>query len=212
MEKQQIQKALEELKKQSKKRKFNQSYDLILNLKGIDTKSTPLDFFVDLPYPSRKVKIAAFVGSELAEQSQKFCDLTIKEADFSKYQDIKDMNKLVQDYDYFIAQANIMPQVAQSFGKTLGIKGKMPNPKLGCVVPPNANLEPLTTKLHASVRLTAKKATNLQCLIGKEDQSDEQIVENILAVYNKVTKKLPQEKHNLKSLQLKLTMSKPVKI
>jgi ribosomal protein L1 len=105
-----------------------------------------------------------------------------------------------------------MPKVAQVFGKVLGPKGKMPNPKQGCVVPPNASLEPLIKKLQSTVRLSAKKGTNLQCLVGKEDQPDGEVVENILTVYNSTIKKLPQEKHNIKNIQLKLTMSKPIKI
>jgi large subunit ribosomal protein L1 len=209
--KEQIQKVIEQLKKE-KKRNFSQSYDLIINLRGVNTKTNPLNFFINLPHPKpKKSKIAAFVAQELTEQADKFCDLIIKETDFPKY-DTKALKKLVGEYDYFIAQANLMPKVAQVFGKVLGPKNKMPNPKLGCVVPPNANLEPLTKKLQSLVKLSAKKATNLQCLVGKEKQVEEQIVDNILEIYNSTLKQLPQEKHNIKNVQLKLTMSKPVKI
>lgn len=211
MDEQQIQKAIEQLKTE-KKRKFSQSYDLIINLKSIDIKTNPLDFSITLPHPKpKKVKIAAFVAQELTEQANKFCDLAVREVDFSKY-DKKAQKKLAGDYDYFIAQANLMAKVAQTFGKFLGPKGKMPNPKLGCVVPPNANLEPLIKKLQTMIELSAKKGANLQCLVGKENQPDKQIVDNVLAVYNSVLKQLPQEKHNIKNAQLKLTMSKPVKI
>lgn len=211
MNKEQIQKALEQLKQQ-KKRNFSQSYDLIINLKNIDTKTNPVEFFITLPHPKpKKPKIACFVAPELTEQADKFCDLTIKETGFPTYNK-KALKKLASEYDYFIAQVNLMPKVAQTFGKVLGVKGKMPNPKLGCVVPPNANLEPLTKKLQLTVKLSAKKATNLQCLVGKQDQPEEQIIDNILTVYNQTLKQLPQEKHNIKNTQLKLTMGKPVKI
>lgn len=211
MNKEHIQKAIEQLKKE-KKRKFSQSYDLIINLKNIDVKTNPLDFFVAVPYSGpKKLKIAAFVAQELAGQADKFCDLTIREIDFPKY-DKKALKKLAEEYNYFIAQTNLMPKVAQVFGKVLGPKGKMPNPKLGCVVPPNANLEPLIKKLQSTIKLSAKKGTNLQCLIGKENQPDEEIIDNALIVYNSTLKQLPQEKYNIKNVQLKLTMSKPVKI
>ena len=39
MDKQQVQKAIEELKKNSPKRKFTQSYDLVINLKNLVIKS-----------------------------------------------------------------------------------------------------------------------------------------------------------------------------
>ncbi len=212
MNKQQVEKAIKELKKGTK-RKFSQSYDLIINLKGINPKSENVDFFVTLPHPKpKKPKIAIFSGPELKDQAKQVCDLVITEADFPKYADPKAIKKLAQEYDYFIAQANLMAKVAQNFGKVLGTKGKMPNPKLGCVVPPNANLEPLIKKLQATVRLSNNKATNLQCMIGKEDQSDDHIAENAVAVYNSTIKNVPQEKQNIKNVQLKLTMGKPVKI
>ncbi|HLD72276.1 MAG TPA: 50S ribosomal protein L1 [Candidatus Nanoarchaeia archaeon] len=212
MDKEQIKIALEELKK-GKKRNFSQSYDIIINLRNLDLKQAPLDFIVNLPHPfGKKIKIAAFVDQLLREQAHKFCDLTIEEPDFIKYKDKKIAKKLAGEYDYFIAQATLMSKVAANFGKILGTKGKMPNPKLGCVVPPNANLEPLAKKLRLSVRLATKKGTNLQCLIGKDNQSEAEIIENILTVYQTVLKQVPNETHNIKSVLLKLTMSKPVKI
>ncbi|MEK6900310.1 MAG: 50S ribosomal protein L1, partial [Nanoarchaeota archaeon] len=105
-----------------------------------------------------------------------------------------------------------MPKVAAIFGKSLGARGKMPNPKLGCVVPPNVNLEPLVKKLATTIRLSAKKGTNLQCQVGKEDQSEEQIIDNILTVYQTAIKQLPNEAHNVREVMLKLSMGKPVKI
>lgn len=214
MDKEQVQNALDELKKLPK-RKFSQSYDLIINLKNIDLKVNPVDLFVALPNPrGMKLKIAAMVDQELAEQANKFCDLTIRENEFAKYSaDKKLAKRLASEYDYFIAQANLMPKIAAVFGRFLGTKGKMPNPKAGCVVPANANIELLVKKLNQTIHLTAKKALNLQCLVGKEGQKDEDIVNNILAAYQNVAKHMPQdENQNIKNICLKLTMSKPVKI
>lgn len=212
MDKEQVKKGIEEIKKQPQK-KFSQSYDLIINLKNIVIKSNPLDLFVTLPHSKGKqIKVAAFVDQELTEQAQKFCDLTIKEPDFPQYADKKKAKKLAESYNYFIAQASLMPKVAAAFGKVLGVKGKMPNPKLGCVVPPNANLEALMKKLNLTVRMQAKKATNMQCMVGKEDQPEDEIIENIQAVYQAVLKKLPNDVQNVKNVFLKLTMGKPVKL
>lgn len=213
MNKEQIHQALEEVQKQPQK-KFVQSYDLIINLKDYDVKQSPLDFFVNLPSPKgKKVKIAAFVDQQLADQASKFCDLVIRDTEFDKYkEDKKAAKKLAQHYDCFIAQATLMPKIAALFGKALGARGKMPNPKLGCVVPPNANLEPLVKKLGTTVRLSAKKGSNLQCVVGKQDQPEAQIVDNILAVYQAAVKQLPNETHNVKEILLKTTMGKPVKV
>lgn len=212
MNKQEVQKALTELKENSK-RNFTQSYDLIINLKNIVVKTNPVDFFVTLHHPKgKKVKVAAFVDQQLADEAEKTCDLVVRESEFGSYTDKKKLKKLADTYDYFIAQANIMPKVAAAFGKVLGVKGKMPNPKLGCVVPPNASLGPLVEKLNKTVRMRANKATNLQCLVGKEDQPDEEIIDNIITVYQSTVKNLPNEIQNVKNVSLKLTMGKPVKL
>ncbi len=212
MDKEQVQKVIEELKK-NPKRKFTQSYDLIINLKNLVIKSNPVDFFVTLHYPKgKKIKVAAFVDVQLADAANEACDLVIREADFPKYADKKVQKKLAEGYDYFIAQANLMPKLAQAFGKVLGTKGKMPNPKLGCVVPPTANLKLLVDKLNKTVRLSAKKGLNLQCLVGKEDQREEEVIDNILTIYQTALKQLPEEKQNIKNVALKLSMSRPVRI
>ena len=122
------------------------------------------------------------------------------------------MKKLAEEYDYFIAQASLMPKVAVAFGRVFGPKGKMPNPKLGCVVPPNVNFGPLISKLNNTVRMVAKKATNLQCIVGKENQPEEEVIDNILTVYQVTLKQLPQEEQNIKGAMLKLTMSKAVRL
>ncbi|HLC88946.1 MAG TPA: hypothetical protein VJG49_02835 [Candidatus Nanoarchaeia archaeon] len=213
MNKEQVQKALQELQKQPQK-KFVQSYDLIINLKDYDVKSAPLDFFANLPAPKgKKVKIAAFVDQQLADQAGKFCDFVIRDTEFDKYkEDKKAAKKLAQNYDYFIAQATIMPKIAAVFGRALGGRGKMPNPKLGCVVPPSANLEPLVKRLGTTVRLSAKKGTNIQCIVGKQDQPEAQLIDNILTVYQTVIKQLPNEAHNIREVLLKTTMGKPIKV
>jgi len=212
MDKAQIQKALADIKAQPP-RKFTQSYDLVINLKNLELKSNPVDLFVTLPFPKGKsVKIAAFVDRELVEQATKFCDLAIRESEFIKYNEKKTAKKLGEQYNFFIAQASLMPKIAANFGKVLGIRGKMPNPKLGCVIPPNANVEALVKKLKHTVRLQAKKGLNLQCIVGKEDQPEEQIIDNILTAYNAVVKHLPNELQNIKNVTLKLSMGKPVKV
>ena len=212
MNKEQISKAIAELKGIEKKRNFSQSYDLIVNLKNFDPKTNSVDIFITLPHSiGKKPKTAAFVGQELEKSAKENCDLVITETDFASF-DQKKSKKLAQEYDYFIAQAPLMPKIAKSFGKALGIRGKMPNPKLGCVVPPNANLAPLVKKLGKSVHVATKKATNLQCMVGKEDMSEEDLIENILSAYTAIVKAVPNELQNIKKVQLKLTMSKPVTV
>ena len=122
MDKEQVLKALTELRAETKKRNFSQSVDLIINLKNINTKSSPVNFFAVLPKPKGKaVKVAAFLGQELTEQGKEVCDLVITEAEFAEYKaDPKKIKKMAESYDFFIAQATIMGKMAGTFGKILG--------------------------------------------------------------------------------------------
>ncbi len=208
-----ILKALKQLR-ETKKRKFTQSVDLIIALKDLNLKnpSETVDFYINLPAKIlKKRKVCAFVGTELFDQAKKFCDKTITVADFDKY-DKKAMKKLASEYDYFIAQANVMVKVAAKFGRVLGTRGKMPNPKAGCVVPPNANLQALVERLQSLVHIKAKKLPVIYVTAGLESASDDDLIKNITFIINNVIRHLPKEKLNIKSVYLKLTMSKPVKL
>lgn len=208
--------ALQKAKAESKKRKFSQSVDLIVNLKGLDMKKTEnqIDLFVQLHYPlGRRITVCALVGAELQDEASKTADKTILSDDFDTYaKDKKLAKKLARQYDYFIGQANIMPKIAQVFGKTLGTKGKMPNPKAGCIVPPKTNLKPLVDKLQKQVRISAKTSPVVHTSVGREDMEDEQVADNIITVYNAIIGRLTGGEHNIKSVYLKLTMGKPVKV
>lgn len=213
MDKEQIKKAFEELNK-SPTRKFKQKYDLIITLKNIDIKKEPVDVFVHLPHSKgRKVSVCALVGQELAEAAKAACNEVIREKDFIMYkEDPKKTKALARKYDYFIAQSNLMPQIAAIFGKFLGQRGKMPNPKAGCVLPPNGNVKAIVDNLQKTIRLLAKTMPAMQVMMGSEEMKEEEVIENILAAYTTLTKALPMEEQNIKAVLLKKTMSKPVKV
>lgn len=216
MQKSDIIEALNKAKAESPKRKFNQSYDLIMNFTGLDLKKAEhqVDQFVQLHYaPGRKVKVCALVGPELKDNANESVDFVVLSDDFDKYaKDKKITKKLASDYQFFIGQANIMPKIASAFGRVLGSRGKMPNPKAGLIVPPNANLKPLHEKLQKTVRASAKTAPVMQCVIGKEDLPEEQLADNALMIYNTVVNALPNGEHNVKNVFIKLTMGKPARV
>lgn len=212
MDKNNLIKAIQELKKSSQKRNFRQSVDFIVTFRNFDPKKTPLDFYLDLHYPRGKnVSVCAFVGPELKEEA-KNCDEMIMADDFPKYtKDKKLIKALARKHNFFIAQANLMGKVATTFGRILGTRGKMPNPKAGCVVPPKASLKPLHTRLQKLLKIKAKAAF-IQCPMGSEEMPEEQVADNILTLYNALVHHLPLERYNIRTMKLKLTMGKPVKI
>lgn len=210
-------KILEVLKilRQEKKRNFSQTFDLVINIKDLDLKKTEnqIDAFVTLPHAFKKRKVCALVGPESLEEAKKVCDEVILKDDFERYAgDKKFVRKLVSNVDFFIAQANVMVDVARAFGKILGPKGKMPNPKAGAVFPPKTPIAPICEKLQNMIQLKVKTALTAQVPVGTESMKDEEILDNIVSVYDYLIRHLPNEDKNIKSVSLKLTMSKPYRI
>ena len=212
MDNKDILKAIQQARKNAKKRKFSQTIDLIINLQSLDIKKEDqkINAFVTLPHQrGKKIKIAALIGQELATKAKGVCDHIILEENF-KSTDKKEIKKIASDSGFFIAQANIMPKIASSFGKILGPRGLMPNPKAGCVVPPTGELKPVIEKLQRVVHIQTKSELSVKAPVGNEDMKDEDILANAMAIYNNVLHSLPQEKNNIKNVMIKLTMGKPV--
>ena len=217
MDKKEILESIKLAKEVSKKRNFKQSFDLVINLKNLNLKKPEenLLLFTQLNHPTgKKVKICALVDYDLEKQAKETCDLVIMKDEFPKYENKKkDLKKIARAYDYFIAQADIMPKVATLFGRILGPLGKMPNPKVGCVIPGNLpTIKPLVDKLKSTIKLQTKNELTVKTLIGHESMKDDEIADNILAVYSFVLHSVPQEKNNIKSVLVKLSMGSAVEI
>ncbi len=209
MDKEQILATLKKLREISPKRNFKQSLDIILNLRGLDLKKPEhqVNMFVALPYGTgKKISVCAFVDSDMEPKAKEACDETITLEQFERFKLKSVVKKLAAKYDVFIAQASIMPKVATVFGRYLGPRGKMPNPKMGGVLAPNANLKQLCERLQKTVYLITKNEPTVKCRVGNEDSKDEEIAENVAAVYSSVVSKLPNDVQNVKSTMIKLTM------
>ena len=216
MEKTKIVSAIKKLRTDSQKRKFKQNIEMVVTLTGLNLKKPEeqIEFFAMLPHTRGKAaKVCALIGPELKEEAEKVCDKIILQQEFPGFQNDKKRTKqLANEYDFFIAQANIMAQIAGTFGKVFGPRGKMPNPKAGCVVAPKATLKSLYDKLQKTVKINAKTQLQVQCRIANEEDNEEQIAENTESLYTQIVQHLPQHEANIKAVYLKLTMSKPVKV
>lgn len=200
-----LSKALVELRK-GKARKFNQSVDFIVNLRKFDPRKNSLNIFVSVPHKVKDKKSCAFL-----EVKNKNVE-TITGEEFRKYADKKEVEKLVRKYDFFIAQASLMPKVAATFGRVLGPAGKMPSPQLGIIM--NADektISELKEKVNNSIKIRTKEPS-IKIPIGNEKMKDEDLVENMIIAYNAILKNLPKGKENVKNIEIKFTMTKPQKI
>ncbi len=203
--KQDLKKALTELRKE-KERKFEQSVDLIINLKKFDVKKNSINLFVPLKHKIKDKKICGFLESKNKNIE------TITPEEFKKYSDKKELHKLVKKFDFFASQASLMPKVATTFGRVLGPVGKMPSPQLGILTNIDDNsIDELKRKVNNSVKIRTKEPS-IKLSVGKQSMKDEDIIENILTIYNAILKVLLRGKENIKNIEIKFTMTKPKKI
>ena len=186
--------------------KFDQTLDLIINLKDYDIKKNSINTFVMLPHKFKDKMVAAFF-----EKKSSLVD-TITKDEFDNFKDKKKMKKLVKEYDFFLASAKLMPSVAASFGRVLGPFGKMPSPQLGVLMTEDpAVIKSNIEKIDKAIKLRTKEPS-IKVSIGKQSSKDEDLAENAVMVYNEVFKNLPKNKENLRNVLIKFTMSKPVKV
>ncbi len=198
-------KALAELRK-GKERKFDQTVDLILNLQKFDHKKNSINLSITVPFKIKDKKIAGFF-----ETKREGVD-TITKDSFKKYSNKNEMKKLVKKYDFFMAEGKLMPIIATTFGRVLGPAGKMPSPQLGLLMQvEDKAIEELKKKINNSIKIRANESS-IKLSIGKQSMKDEEIIENIMTVYNAVLKALPRDKENIKNVEVKFTMTKPQKI
>lgn len=204
--------AVKEAKEKTEKRNFNQSVELILNLKDIDMKSPEgkLQEIVELPHSSEKTnKICVIASGELALKARKArADLVIEKADLESLAGKKrELRKIANEHDFFIAEAPLMPTVGKVLGPVLGPRGKMPIP-----VPPTADIASLIEKHRKTVVVRLRNQPILQCRVGTENMKEEEIAENIQVILRSVEGKLKKGTKNIKCAYIKTSMGKPVKI
>ncbi len=203
--KQDLQKALTELRK-GKERKFDQTLDLIINLQKFDPKKNSVNLVIPVPFKIKDKKICAFL-----ETKNKNVE-TVTKDEFKKYSDKNKLKKLVKNFDFFIAEGKLMPVVATTFGKILGPVGKMPSPQLGIMMQVNDKaIEELKERINNSIKIRVKEAS-VKLPIGKQSMKDEDLIENIMTVYNAILKEMPRGNENIKNIEIKFTMTKPQKI
>jgi len=210
--KDEIARALGELRKNIVKKKFAQSIDLVVKLREVDLKKPEnrINETIALPNPPEKpLKICVIASGDLATRAKAAgADLLVGRQELENLgKDKKAARKLAVDYDFFIAEAPLMPLVGRGLGSFLGPRGKMPTP-----VPPNAAIDQIVSGHRKMVRVRMREQPVLQCRIGTENMTDDKLIENAQAVVSRIEQKLERGFKNIAEILLKSTMGKPVKV
>ena len=147
MDSNEIKQKIKELRDSSSKRKFKQTFDLVINLQGMDLKKPEhkVDLGIKLSnsIKPKKLKICAVVDQSV-EGAEKVFDKVLYSNDLDSLKgNMKEIRKITHGYDKFVVQANYMPLFAQVLGRYLGPLNKMPSPKLGMVIGPKSPIKDL---------------------------------------------------------------------
>ncbi len=207
-----LMKALRELREKTKKRNFNQSIELIINLRDIDVSKPEnrIREFIELPHPiGKKVKVCVFASGDAALRARRAgADMVLEREEIeSLMNDKKRQRQIAKQFDSFIAIAPLMPLVGRVFGAILGPRGKMPTP-----ISPAADMEREIERHRKLVMVRTRGQPVLSCRVGTEDMSDEEIIDNIEAVLSRIEGKLGRGIKNIASIYIKATMGPPVKV
>jgi len=204
--------AVKEAKEKSGKKKFNQTVDLIFDIQEIDMKAPEgkIQEIVELPHATGKPnKVLIVASGELALKARKAnADNVIERADLEGLAGKKkELRKIASDYDVFVSEAPLMSLVGRILGPVLGPRGKLPVP-----VPINADIASVIAKHRKTIVVRMRNQPIIQCSVGTENMSEEELFDNIQAVLRVLEGKLKRGLKNVKLAYIKTSMGTPVKI
>lgn len=197
-----------EAKKDSKERKFKQALELIMVFKDIDVKKGfAINETVQLSKTSAPASVCIMATGDMGTKAKAAnADKVIDAAELEQISANKrESRKLINKYDFFLADTKIMPTVGKTLGQLLGPRGKMPTP-----VPFNAPIESFLERFRSSIKVRVRGSLSMSCKIGTETMEDAELAANANAVINMVKTKLPNGEKNIKKIMIKTTMGKVI--
>jgi large subunit ribosomal protein L1 len=203
---QEIVEAVKKAKEDSKPRNFTQSIDVVINIKDLDVKKPENRFDEEVFLPNGRgkgIKIAVIADGELAISAKNAgADLVITKEELQEMgKDRKQAKKMANEYTFFVAQADMMPQVGRFLGPVLGPRKKMPKP-----VPATVKPDPILERLSNTVKIRIKDQPVIQAIVGSQDMDDELIADNVEAVLGVLDRNLEKGRNQIKSMYIKTTM------
>lgn len=201
-----VKKALEA----AKPRAFKESVEVAINLRDVDL-SVPknrVDDEVVLPRGrGKEIKVCVFASGELALKAKAVADLVIQPQEIEEYAGNRvKARTLARDFDFFIAEAPLMPIIGKRLGVVLGPRGKMPRP-----VPPTADPTNMIRNMRNTVRMRSKDRRTFHAPIGTRDMAAEDLAENLDFLLRRLVGKLERGQFNIQSAYVKTTMGPAVR-
>ena len=205
----QLAEVITKAKEETKKMKFKQSLELIINFKDIDVKKGfAINEVVQLPKTNSPATVCVIATGEMSQKAKAAkADSVIGNEELAKFEANKrESRKFINKYDFFLADTKIMPTVGKALGQLLGPRGKMPTP-----VPFDAPIDAFLARFRTSIKVRTRASLSISCKIGDESMEDSDLAINAFTVLSAIEKKLPNGEKNIRKVLIKTTMGKPVK-
>jgi large subunit ribosomal protein L1 len=188
--------------------KFVESVELHANL-NIDPKyaDQQLRTTVTLPHGIGKQVVIAVLTDE-----ENFEEAKAANADIIGNDDlIEQITKSNINFDLLIATPNMMTKLAK-LGRVLGPKGLMPSPKSGTVT--TTLTETLNEFKKGKFEYKADKTGIVHVNFGKVDFTNQQLIENVRALYQSIEQNRPSGVRGkyFKNLYISTTMGSSIKL
>jgi len=207
----QLVEVIKKAKESEKTRKFQQSIELILVFKDIDVKKGfAISETIQLPKKmSKSASVCIIAAGDLGIKAKNAkADRVMNEAELVQLgKNKRESRKVINKYDFFLADTKLMPTVGKVLGQLLGPRGKMPTP-----IPFNAPVEALLERFRTSVGVKVKGSLSLSCKIGEESMDDADLAANANTIAAAIEKKLPNGDKNIRKIMIKTTMGKAIRL
>jgi len=200
---------IKEAKATDKERKFKQSLELIMVFKDIEVKKGfSINETIQLPKTNSPAAICVMASGDMGLKAKNAkADKVIDSDELTRLATNKrESRKLINSFDFFLADTKLMPVVGKVLGQLMGPRGKMPTP-----VPFNAPIDSFLERFRSSVRVRVKNSLSMSCKIGDESMEDAELASNAHAVLSGIEKKLPNGEKNIRKILIKTTMGKIAK-
>ena len=207
----QLVEVIKQAKESDKTRKFQQSIELILVFKDIDVKKGfAINETIQLPKKmSKSASVCIIAAGDLGIQAKNAkADRVMNEAELIQLgKNKRESRKVINKYNFFLADTKLMPTVGKVLGQLLGPRGKMPTP-----IPFNAPVEALLERFRTSVKVKVRGSLSLSCKIGEESMEDADLAANANTIAAAIEKKLPNGDKNIRKIMIKTSMGKAIRL
>jgi len=206
--------------KKDKVRKFDETMDVVINLRDFDVRNPNNKFDQELILPNAirpgKLNLCFIANGDMVLRVKEKKYDVADEAFLNELdkKDKKIKKKFAQKYDTFVCQAPLMRNVAKVIGRYLGQMNKMPKPQPAGygIIKQDENIDKLVDLYSKIIKVQTKKSPIIQTIFGKKSLPMEKNFENLKALLNLVEAKLPNGAGNFKSIYIKTSMGISTKV